>query len=439
MYHKEVNQFSPIRILEKSIRGGLGKGNLGLVMARAGVGKTACLVQIALDDLLRERPVLHVSLEQTIDHVLSWYDALFEDLAITCDLDDVDVARQTVQRHRMIASFTDHDLWPDRLEKTVDMFAKHIQFKPAAILVDGYPWTRHSQTENAAMIGAFKAYAKLLGSELWMSGQTHRGVTGDHPTRLMSPYDTYNELIDVAIFLEPEGGEVALRLLKDHEGADPPDTHLHLHPDALRLVDEDAATATRLRPIKVPNSAYSLLSGGARGAEAEFGRCAEVWGLTELNFTFEGRDPERSRGLVHLTEEELAQGAVSQVYLQAKMHRTYPETPFFRRMLQTIWHQVATAGEVFAVGIVQDDGTVRGGTGWAVELARNWHKPVHVFDQERAAWFVWDETEWTKVDEPVIQERRFAGTGTRSLNPVGQQAVRELFQRSFGDKPTWTA
>jgi peptidoglycan/xylan/chitin deacetylase (PgdA/CDA1 family) len=438
MYHKQVNQLSPIRILEASIHGGLGKGNLGLVMARAGVGKTACLVQIALDDLLRERPVLHVSLDQTMDHVLSWYDALFEDIAAVTDMDDAEVARQMVQRHRMIASFTDHDLWPDRLEKTVEMFAKHLHFRPAAILVDGYPWTSHSQSENAAMIGAFKAYAKLLGAELWMSAQTHRKATGDHPTRLMPPYDAYEELIDVAIFLEPDVDDIAVRLLKDHGAAEPPETHLHLHPDTLRLMDDGEATATRMRPVKLPNSSYTLLSGGARGAEAEFGACAESWGITELNFTFEGRDPERSRGLVVLTEEELAQGAVSQVYLQSKMHRTYPDSAQFRRMLQTIWHQVNTAAEVFAVGVVQEDGTVRGGTGWAVELARHWRKPVWVYDQDKGAWLRWDNGAWSDAGEPTISERRFCGTGTRELNDGGRGAIRDLFRRSFGDKPAWT-
>ena len=439
MYHKQVNQLSPIRILEASIHGGLGKGNLGLVMARAGVGKTAFMVQVGLDDLLRERPVLHVSLDQTMDHVLSWYDALFDDLAAMTEMEDVDVARQMVQQHRMIASFIDHDLWPDRLEKTVDMFSRHLSFKPAAILVDGYPWTTHSQTENAAMIGAFKSYAKLLGAELWMSAQTHRRASGEHPTRLVPPYDAYEELIDVAIFLEPDGNDIAVRLLKDHGDAEPSETHLHLHPDTLRLMDDGATTLQRMRPVKVPNSAYTVLSGGARGAEAEFGACAEQWGLTELNFSFDGRDPERSRGLVNLTDEELAQGAVSQVYIQAKMHRAYPDTPFFRKMLQTIWHQVSTAGEVFAVGVVQPDGTVRGGTGWAVELARQWHKPVYVFDQEKSAWLRWNDGAWVTTTDPRIGERRFCGTGTRDLNDAGRRAIRELYLRSFGEKPSWIA
>jgi peptidoglycan/xylan/chitin deacetylase (PgdA/CDA1 family) len=324
----------------------------------------------------------------------------------------------------------------------VAMFSQHMQFRPAAILVDGYPWTSHSQSENAAMIGAFKAYAKLLGAELWMSAQTHRRATGDHPTRLVPPYDAYEELIDVAIFLEPQGKDVAVRLLKDHGDVEPPDTSLHLHPDTLRLVakrreGDAAARAARPRALQLPNTAYTLLSGGARGAEAEFGACAETWGLTELNFSYDGRAPERSRGLVNLTEDELAQGAVSQVYLQSKMHRAYPETPSFRKMLQTIWHQVSTAGQVFAVGVLQEDGTVRGGTGWAVELARHWHKPVFVYDQERKSWFAWRDTEWVQAAAPVVSERRFCGTGTRDLSDDGRRAIRELYERSFGDKPAW--
>ena len=35
MYAKDVNDHSPLRILERSIHGGLGKGNLGVVMARS--------------------------------------------------------------------------------------------------------------------------------------------------------------------------------------------------------------------------------------------------------------------------------------------------------------------------------------------------------------------------------------------------------------------
>lgn len=89
MYRKDVNERSPLRILEKSSHGGLGRGNLGVAMARAGVGKTAFLVHVALDDLMRDRKVLHVSLDSPVDHVKSWYDAVFQDLVKTAELSDI--------------------------------------------------------------------------------------------------------------------------------------------------------------------------------------------------------------------------------------------------------------------------------------------------------------------------------------------------------------
>ena len=428
MYRKEVNAQSPLRILEKSIHGGLGKGNLGVVMARAGVGKTACLVQIGLDDLMREQKVLHIALEQTVDHVVSWYDALFDDLAIQADLDDVESVRTMIKQGRMIQAFADHDLWPERLQKLSATMKEHLHFQPSAILVDGYPWEKHTATENAAMVGALKAYAKLSDAELWMSAQTHRHGTGKHPTQLPPPCDQVSDLIDVALFLEPHGENISVRLLVDHGDNKAADTHLELHPDVLRLEIEGSSP----QAPKLPRGAFTLLSGGARGAEAAFGECAEEWGLAELNFSFAGRNPARKRGVVELGPDELSQGAVSQVYIQAHMHRKYPNTPLFQKTLQSIWHQVNTAATVFSVGIILEDGTVKGGTGWAVELARHWGKPVFVFDQEKHGWFTWDDTAWVDGGEPVITTRRFAGTGTRDLSDEGRAAIRALFERSFG-------
>jgi KaiC/GvpD/RAD55 family RecA-like ATPase len=429
MYRKEVNAQSPLRILEKSIHGGLGTGNLGVVMSRAGVGKTACLVQIGLDDLMQEKKVLHIALEQSVEHVLSWYEALFEDLVIQTDLEDSEGVHTMITKNRMITAFADHDLWPARLEKTISTMKEHLDFRPAAIVVDGYPWEKHSVAENAAMIGALKTYASFCDAELWMSAQTHR--QDEHPAGVPAPCADLEQLIEVALFLEPHGDSIAVRLLKDHDDQTPSPTRLTLHPDALRL-----ELAGKVKPPRMPNSAFTLLSGGARGAEAEFGVCAEKWGLAELNFSFAGRKAERNRGLVTLTPEELGQGAVSAIYVEAHMHRTYPDTPLFKKTLQTIWHQVNTAGEVFAVGVILEDHTVKGGTGWAVELARHWGKPVFVFDQERHDWFTWTDGAWVAIKDPTFTSRRFAGTGTRYLSDEGRAAIHGLFERSLGPAPS---
>lgn len=427
MYRKEVNAQSPLRILEQSIHGGLGKGNLGVVMARAGVGKTACLVQIGLDDLMREKNVLHLTVGQTLEHVHAWYDALFDDNAERTALDDREQVRAMIGKHRIIQTFTTGELTTERVEKSLGMLEKHLGFRPDAILVDGLDWSG-AHTAIAAELGALKAFAKRVGAELWLTAQTRIAETGPHPTALCPPCDAYASLIDVAIFLEPAGEHVSVRLLKDHASGAVSETHLKLHSDTLRLVAEGEDVETP----RLPPTAYTLLSGGANGAEAEFGAQAEQYGLHETNYSFEGHSVARERGLVNLSEAELRRGDVSFGYLKAHMHRTYPDTPLFKKVLQSIWHQVNTAGEVFVVGTILADQTVKGGTGWAAELARHWSKPLYVFDQEKHSWFSWEDGKWVSEAAPRITRTRFAGTGTRFLSEEGKTAIRELFQRSFG-------
>ena len=68
MDQKFLNARSPLRLLEKGLHGGLGAGNLGIVLAGHGVGKTSFLVGVAMDELLRKGRVLHVSLSHTVSH-----------------------------------------------------------------------------------------------------------------------------------------------------------------------------------------------------------------------------------------------------------------------------------------------------------------------------------------------------------------------------------
>ena len=93
MYGKELNERNPLRLFEHSIHGGLGRGNIGIVVARRGLGKTAFLVGIALDDAMRGRKVLHVSLDKTVDHLREFYDEIFMDLAHSAHLEDLSAER----------------------------------------------------------------------------------------------------------------------------------------------------------------------------------------------------------------------------------------------------------------------------------------------------------------------------------------------------------
>ncbi|MBK8012098.1 MAG: AAA family ATPase [Deltaproteobacteria bacterium] len=431
MYRKEVNTHSPLRVLERSIHGGLGPGNLGVVMARAGTGKTAFLVQIALDDLMRERSVLHVSLEQNIDHVQCWYDGLFDDMARRTNLAEPEAVRRSIQNSRVIHAFPRGRMSAEDLERIAKRYEDHLSFRPSAIIVDGFNWEGPMATTSAEL-GAIKALAKRFDAELWMGAQTHREVTSIHPTRITAPCSPFESLIDVALFLEPHEDQVTVRLLKDHGKPVVDETRLFLNPDTLALIEASEEQPTA--PHRLGPTAYTLLSGGAQGAESEFGMWAERYKVQEMTFSFAGRAPHRKRGVVELDEETLRLGAVSPAYVDAQLHRKFPRTETFQRMLQTIWHQVSSAGEVFVVGHIMGDGTVRGGTGWAAELARHFKKPVHVFDQETHQWMSWQGEAWKPIEPPRIRRTRFTGTGTRFLTDEGREAVRTLFLRTFGER-----
>src|ERR1051326_1527393 len=166
-----------------------------------------------------------------------------------------------------------------------------------------------------------------------------------------------------------------------------------------------------------------LFSGGMKGAEAAFGTCAEKFDVEEVNFTFEGHPTECHRGIRVLNHEELRNGDVSLEYVSKLMHRKYHDAPTIRKVLQTLWYQVNSGQEIYVIGTILPDNTVRGGTGWGAEFAKLCNKELHVFDQDKDGWFRWGGSEWQPLRadaSSVITCPHFTGTGTRNLQPNGR-------------------
>ncbi|MFZ0132868.1 MAG: hypothetical protein WAK95_10025 [Desulfobacterales bacterium] len=178
-------------------------------------------------------------------------------------------------------------------------------------------------------------------------------------------------------------------------------------------------------------SQITLYSGGHKGAESEFGKHAECWGIEEVNFSFDGHEIERTRGVRVLDATDLDKGDVSMEIVSARMGRNYSKADKIRKVIQSIFHMVNNGYHVVAVGWIQPDGTVKGGTGWGVELAKLFNRPISVFDQEKNQWFEWKENRW-EAARPVITDTTFVGTGTRHLTDAGRQAIADLYEHSFG-------
>jgi hypothetical protein len=178
-------------------------------------------------------------------------------------------------------------------------------------------------------------------------------------------------------------------------------------------------------------SDITFYSGGHKGTEAQFGQLAETWGLNEVNFSYEGHVPERKRGTRVLAPAELDKGNVSLEIVSTRLGRTFSKADKIRKVIQLIFHMVNNGYHVLVVGWIQPDGTVKGGTGWGVELAKLFNRPLNVYDQDRKAWFGWKNSAWVP-ETPTLTHKTFVGTGTRHLTEDGRQAIGDFFESSFG-------
>ena len=174
----------------------------------------------------------------------------------------------------------------------------------------------------------------------------------------------------------------------------------------------------------------TLYHGGLKGAETIFGENAEKYGVNEVIFTFEGHRLNRDKDPVILSEEELQRGDISMEIASRMMNRTYYETEKIRKVLQLIFHMVNKGYQVFVIGTILDDNSVKGGTGWAVELAKLFNRPLHVFDQNRNLWLTWKDDGWQE-DTPKIRFNTFVGSGTRYISDEGKTAIEQLFADSY--------
>jgi KaiC/GvpD/RAD55 family RecA-like ATPase len=231
MYQRDVNRRSPLRVFERSIHGGLGPGNLGVVMSRAGVGKTAFLIGVALDNLMRGRKVLHVNTADPADKVRMFYDEVFEDLARANDLEDKAAVHLTVERNRMIHTFLGDTFTMERLRGALGYMRDYMDFRPSVLILDGYPmW----ETATAEQVAELKDLARKLECELWLSSLLHREDESD-PSGVPERVARFEKDLSVLLRLRSAEDHVRLELVKDHDNGDVADLHIELDPKSLLL------------------------------------------------------------------------------------------------------------------------------------------------------------------------------------------------------------
>lgn len=211
MVKAELIKRSPLRILEKSIRCGLGKGTIAVLAARKGVGKTACLVHISTDKLFRDKPVIHVSYSARVDYIIGWYEDIFREIAKKRQLEAAMEVHDEIIRNRVIMNFKQDAAHTDQVLRSVEAMIEYGHFAADCIMVDGYDFSRSSAEE----LLKFKEFARKAGVEIWFSAS----LKGDEPLfdeeGIPHELTGYMDQIDVLITLGYQDDHVRLRLVKD--------------------------------------------------------------------------------------------------------------------------------------------------------------------------------------------------------------------------------
>jgi hypothetical protein len=231
---KDFVSFSPLKLLEKSSRKGLGTGNLGVLIARAGVGKTACLINIAFDRIFRQGKLVHISLEEGPEKVRSYYNVMYHDLVKALDLtEDYEYYRMLVDRNRMILAYLNQSFDTERLRANLGNLAESLDFRPDTLIVDGLEFQRAER----ALFEAFKGIAAEFQVEIWLSALSHRHIVEVNERGIPYPCNELDDLFSLIIQFQPESSGVFLNLLKDHENPTIRDTSVRLDPNTFLALD----------------------------------------------------------------------------------------------------------------------------------------------------------------------------------------------------------
>jgi hypothetical protein len=227
----DLKSLSLVSILEKSSRLGLGRGNLGAVMARAGVGKTACLIHIAINKLLHNEKLVHITLENAPDKISSYYRVIFSDLVKALELKQAHELRALIEKNRMILAYLNQSFELQRLRDYLKNLREKVGFLPDALIVDGLDFSKSGRE----VFQGLKEIAEASQVEIWFSALTHRGVPGVNERGIPFPCGQVDDLFSIILLLEPMRSAVSLKLLKDHDEQGSAGVSILLDPNTLLI------------------------------------------------------------------------------------------------------------------------------------------------------------------------------------------------------------
>ncbi len=230
---QELNKISPLRVFDDAINGGLGKGNMGVIVSRHGVGKTACLVHLATDKLLRGENVIHVSFSGNVEHVMNWYKEVFREIAEVQSLDDAHNVYSSILSKRVVMNFSQDHISVEKVLNSLKSLIEQGAFNADAVLFDGYKLTIADEDD----IIKIREFAKDMNIEVWFSVSPVRPDVKYDEYGVPDTLAKYLEYIDVLVGLKYHDSidKVVMTVVRAHGKDVPKPMQVRLDPKTMLI------------------------------------------------------------------------------------------------------------------------------------------------------------------------------------------------------------
>ena len=205
MDKKDLIPDSPVRYFDAT-NAALKAGEMGLITAKKGLGKTSILVQFGIDSLLNDKGLVHVSFDQQSSNVIAWYSSVMAEISKKKNF-NIDDVNEEIVKHRTILNFNQETFTLPKVVNTLKAL-KEGGINIATIVVDGLDMAKVEKAD----LDCFAAFVKSENMTAWFS-YTNEADTLDATL----PADKLDAFASVA-HLAAEGNGLALTVLKNGNG-----------------------------------------------------------------------------------------------------------------------------------------------------------------------------------------------------------------------------
>lgn len=215
----EFSEFPVVQGLRGVLERNLEPGEIGVVAARAGVGKTAFLTLIALSEISGGGKVLHVCIDEPPDKVKIWYEELLRSTNPSLSFTAVKTLTRRAERFRFILSYLNNSFSLGKLEEALRGIVNQTDFCPTLAVIDGLDLERYDKKFVRRLRELLSGY----GIPAWLSVRLQKYPEGGGEDEIPYPCNLVEEECRVVLLMEPNpDGRFYLKLVKEEVRLVPP-------------------------------------------------------------------------------------------------------------------------------------------------------------------------------------------------------------------------